>query len=202
MNYEDIDYRNVAVHIPAVMQELYNEKLLNSTSLEEMRDAFRPNQMQSKAWLLSQLEDADRESKILVIGGWFGFTTYCLCKMGFSKVVDLDPDERLDMLTMSLNRNHHNVSRSWEDINNYNTSEFDIIINSSCEHIADDSWFEKIAPGTRVILQSTNIKIKDHVNTVNSLEEMKNKYKLNYTYADEMKFNDMFTRFMLCGIKE
>lgn len=201
MDIKDIDYSTIAAHIPHVMQMLYIDSILESTSLVEIRDAFRVNQMQSKAWMLDQLKDTDRNAKILVVGSWFGFTSYCLFKMGFTRIIEVDPDSRFRQMSGCINRENHNLGIYCADVNDIDVSTYDIIINTSCEHISNNSWFDQISPGTLVILQSTNFAYTDHINIVSDIGDMKSKYPLNYTYEGELKFNDKFTRFMLCGTK-
>lgn len=201
MDIKDIDYSSVAVHIPYVMQSLYPEQIRLSTSLVEMRDAFRINQMQGKAWLLDQIKEVDRNSTILVVGSWFGFTSYCLYKMGFKFITETDPDIRLELMSNYLNRENVNFRHFNKDVNDLDMLPYDLVINTSCEHISNNNWFNNIPTGKLVLLQSTNFKCDDHINVVSSVEEMKSKYLLNYKYANELKFNPQFSRFMLYGEK-
>jgi hypothetical protein len=201
MEPNNIDCSSICSHIPHVLQSLYTEEILNSTSLVEIRDAFRINQLQGKAWLLNQLATVDRDSKILVAASWLGFTSYCLHKMGFKYITETDVDSRLTKISNYINKDNPHFYHKDKDVNDLNISNYDIVINSSCEHIAENRWFEKIKVGALVILQSTNLKLDDHINTVDSIEEFKEKYNLNYLYADKLVFNDAFTRYMIVGEK-
>lgn len=194
-------YEFVCSHIPHVMQLLYVPDIKQSTSLEEIRDAFRPNQMECKAWLLEQLIDRDRNSKILVIGSWLGFTSYCLHKMGFSYIDEVDPDTRLARIAYRMNHDNQRFVHFTDDVNNGVLDSYDIVINTSCEHIENNAWFDRIRPGAWVALQSTNFVSADHVNTVSSLAEMKTKYPLVFDYTGEKQSSPVFTRFMVCGTK-
>jgi len=197
----DINYDSVATHIPWVMQQLYTDSNLNSTSLPELRDAFRPHQMQGKAWLLDQARQFDRNSKVLVIGSWLGFTSYCLYKMGFTDISETDPDFRLAGLANSLNRENNRFIHYAQDVNQLSLDQYDLIINPSCEHIGDDSWFDRARPGCSFVLHSTNLKWHDHVNTVNSVEEMLLKYPMDLTFSGELVLNPTYSRYMLVGNK-
>ena len=201
MQSNNIDYSTICEYIPTVLQSLYVEDILKSVSLTEIRDAFRINQMQGKAWLFDQLKDVDRTSKVMVIGSWLGFTSYCLYKMGFKFITETDPDSRLTHISKHINAPNPNFLHLQKDVNDLDLSKYDLVISTSCEHIGNNSWFNNIKPGALVALQSTNLKWHDHVNTVNSVDELKNQFKLDYHYADEMFFNPMFTRYMVIGNK-
>jgi len=200
MNKDDIDYSKLCVYIPHVLQSLYTQEALNATNLKEIKDAFRVDQLQCKAWMLKQLTSVDRNSKILVIGSWLGFTSYCLYKMGFKYITETDPDPRLTLISNFINSENYDFVHLDNDVNKIDLSAYNLIINSSCEHISNDQWFEKIKIGTMVALQSTNLKWHDHVNTVESLKELQEKYNLNYRYLGELEFNS-YSRYMIVGEK-
>ena len=196
-----IDYSSLSNNIPDVIETLYREDVLNSITLTEFRDCFRINQLQGKAWLLNQLDSVDRELPILVIGSWMGFTSYCLYKMGFKYITETDPDTRLSRITRLLNKDNKTFKHLYEDVNKLDLNSYKLIINTSCEHIKDNTWFDNIHSDAIIALQSTNLPLDDHVNTVKSIGEMKTKYVMNYDYADELVFNQKYTRFMLIGKK-
>ena len=198
---KDVDYSRLCQYIPDVIQSLYVDEILKSVSLTEIRDAFRINQMQGKAWLLEQLKDVDRNSKVIVIGSWLGFTSYCLYKMGFKFITETDPDARLNHIARYVNSANSDFLHLQNDVNELDLSNYDLVISTSCEHIGDNRWFDSVRTGAIVALQSTNFKWHDHVNTVDSVDEFKNQFKLDYRYADEMIFNPMFTRYMIIGEK-
>jgi hypothetical protein len=200
MNKNNIDYSKISVHIPHVLQSLYTNEAMESTSLQEIKDAFRIDQLQCKTWMLDQMDNFDREAKILIIGSWLGFTSYCLYKMGFENITETDPDRRLSVISNFINAQNHRFIHLENDVNDIDLNNFDIVVNSSCEHILDNQWFQKIKPGTVTVLQSTNLKWHDHVNTADSLEEFKGKYSLKYHYADELEFNS-YSRYMIIGEK-
>lgn len=195
-----MNYDSVTKHIPWVMQSLYNPKILESTSLQEIRDAFRID-LKGKSWLLNQLENIDRKTSILVVGSWFGFTSYCLFKMGFNNITETDPDSRLELMSRIINQEIPNFKHLNDDVNDLDLSSYDLIINTSCEHIIDNRWFDSIKSGTCVALQSTNLKGHDHTNTVENLKVMEMKYPLNLQYSDKLELNETYSRFMLIGTK-
>jgi hypothetical protein len=201
MKCEEINYDSICAHIPHVIQTMYDPKILDSTTLIEIRDAFRINQMQGKAWMLSNIKKVNRNTKVLVIGSWLGFTSYCLFKEGFKYITETDIDSRLEKMARQVNLPNESFKHLNNDVNELDLSDYGLIINTSCEHIEDNRWFDKAKSGTILALQSTNFRCPDHVNIVNSLDEMKSKYPLKYTYADDLVFNQMFVRYMVVGEK-
>jgi hypothetical protein len=194
---------NVCDIIPEVMNALYDQSVFESTSLKEIRDAFRRKQITGKQSLINAIDKhcEDRNSTVLVVGGWFGFTSLCLYKLGFKNITEVDPDGRLEKFSTHLNRGNPSFSRVSLDVNDIDISRYDLIINPSCEHILDNTWFLNISKGSIVVLHSTDYPAVDHPNTCNSLEEMKEKYPLLITISETINL-DYYNRFMLIGEKK
>lgn len=198
----EVDHTAVSKLIPLVMNALYNEEASRDITFNEIRDAFRLKQIQSKSWLLEQFKkNSDRLSdNILVIGSWIGFTSLCLFHLGYRNITEVDPDTRLEQFSNHLNRFNESFKHESIDINELKSFNFDIIINTSCEHILNNSWFEQIKNKTLIILQSNNLPGYDHVNICEDLEHMKQKYPMDYLYSGTLDFGD-YKRFMLIGRK-
>jgi len=197
---KDVNFSSVTRHIPEVMNALYDREAFSIVTLEEIRDAFRTKQMQSKAWMMSKIKELnlDSNSRVLVVGSWLGFTSYCLFKLGFSNITETDPDSRLEKLAIHLNRKNPNFKHLSEDVNAIDLSGYDLIINTSCEHIADNSWYERIPASAKIVLHSNNLEGYDHVNTCESVEEMSSKYPMELNFTGELNLGS-YSRFMLVG---
>ena len=199
----DLDHSRVASYIPEVMNALYDSASFESTSLTEMRDAFRMKQIQGKTWLLnSGLLDhcSDKSKKVLVVGSWFGFTSFCLHKLGFSNVTEVDPDGRLEHFAKHLNRFNKQYMHITADINTIDLSSYDIIINPSGEHIVDNAWFDNIKSDATVIIHSTDYPAIDHVNTCQQQSELLIKYNMNPIFLGTLDLQT-YKRFMIVGLK-
>lgn len=198
----NIDYSYVSYFIPEVMNAMYNEEVAKQTNLYEIRDAFRVKQMQSKAWLISHIKNSNLNlnSKVLVIGSWLGFTSLILSKLGFTNITEVDPDVRLTGFAKHLNRSNKNFLHITDDVNKIDVSSYQIIINTSCEHILEHQWFENIKKGTRLFLHSNDLQGYEHINTCNNLDSMISKYPMDLDYAGELNFIN-WRRFMLVGQK-
>lgn len=197
----NIDYTFIAKLIPEVMNALYNETAFAATSLDEIRDAFRIKQMQGKAWLLSQVTThAAPDAKILVIGSWIGFTSYCLYKMGYSNITEVDPDARLEPLAKHLNRFNKQYTHITADINEVDVTSYDVVINTSCEHILDNTWYDNIPNGVVMFLHSIDYPSWDHTNLCANEAEMVDKYPMTLIYSGTLDLTT-YRRFMLVGYK-
>jgi hypothetical protein len=75
------------------------------------------------------------------------------------------------------------------------------VINTSTEHIKSNTWFDRIPSGTLCLIQSNDLVHPDHINTVNSTEELKAKYKLAEYYIEDSKTIGTYTRYMIIGKK-
>jgi hypothetical protein len=197
-----IDIGFVSSQIPLVMNSLYNDSSFNTVDLREIRDAFRLKQIQSKSWLMDAVknQNLNLNSKILVVGSWLGFTSLCLHKLGFSNITEIDPDSRLEKFANHLNRANKHFKHISDDVNNIDISEYHVVINTSCEHISNNTWFEKITNKTVMFLHSNNLEGYDHVNTCRDLPEMISKYPMELIYSGELDFTE-WKRFMLVGKK-
>lgn len=196
-----INYAFAAKLIPDVMNALYKDEAFNATSLEEIRDAFRVKQLQGKSWLLDKIQEHSNPSdKILIIGSWIGFTSYCLFKMGYTNITEVDPDARLEPLAKHLNRFNPGFTHITDDINNVDVSRYNVVINTSCEHILDNSWYDRIPAGTRLFLHSIDYPSWDHINLCKDVQDMADKYPMDLRYSGTLNLGQ-YNRFMLVGQK-
>lgn len=199
----EIDYSDIARYIPDVMNAMFNEEAAKTITANELRSAFRIKMMQSKAWLTQTFtkQNIDKNAHIIVVGGWLGFTSWCLFKMGYSNITEIDLDDRLHDFSSHMNRFNGSFRHQIADVNDVDISKFDVVINTSCEHILDNEWYDRIVAGTTMILQSNNIDVFDHINKCNSLDEMIGKYPMTLAYGGELNYGDGTSRFMLAGQK-
>jgi len=175
------------------------------------KDAFSSGQIGSKIWLCEELEQTGWTSNLTYIyGGWQGVLGFLLLSRGkfdVSKIRSLDIDPRCQPIADLINENW--VWQDWEfkaftqDCNNYEGQHGDLIINTSTEHFISMDWFNRIKPGTRVVLQGNNMPHDDHYVTTNSIEEFKKTYPLTeYVFEGSKEFvypNWKFTRYMVFG---
>ena len=73
-----------------------------------------------------------------------------------------------------------------------------MLINTSCEHMRPLN----VKPRTYVVLQSNNYRtVEDHINCVDSCDELVEQYELSHTYYTGSLDFPTYTRFMVIGKK-
>ena len=194
-----------------------------------INDHFSRGQVQSKLWMLNELEKIVEEKEmgnVLMYGGWYNTFAYFLFERFNIKQLyslDMDPecweiadnfnakqcyDEawRFKAATVDVNKLEWKDRTVTFDVPRPNMSATpitfkpNIVINTSCEHMTDD-WFKNLPEGTPVCLQTNDYFENDqHTNCVKDLEEAKKKYKFtDLAYAGELK-TFLYKRFTLIGI--
>ena len=172
------------------------------------KDVFRENQLESKSWLVKQLQHWDTVLGIVYIcGGWYGVLSSMLfiSKLPINRIYSYDIDPFSTQIANDINSFKH-INRFMaitEDIHNLDYNKCDTIINTSCEHITNFSdWYDNIPDNKLLVLQSNNMSDwHEHVNCIESLEEFKQQcYISNLLYSGELE-NEEFTRYMLIGRK-
>lgn len=180
--------------------------------MEIDKDVFSSGQITSKLWLCETLESLGWESNLTFIyGGWNGILAFLLLSRNKFKVNNIrsyDIDHKCEPIADMINENW--VYNNWKfkaftkDCNTI-IPDADLIINTATEHFKQDHWFYNIPKGTRIILQSNNMKLNDHHNIVESLEDFKQKFPLTeIVFADKINFRYptwYFDRYMMIGIK-
>jgi hypothetical protein len=192
-------------------------------------DAFSKGQLDSKNWLVTQLKQLNLElGTVWILCGWVGTLAYLIkhsdTKLNYNYIRSFDIDSRCTPLAEIFNKaeliNNWKFKASTLDVNtlNYSNHKFptiksngdvqyiqesaDTVINTSCDHMNSNIWWDRIPAGTLVILQNNNFVEKDeHVNIVTSLNEFKDRYPMNtILYEGELDCT-LYTRYMLIGRK-
>lgn len=212
-----------------VTEESFRGILRALSETPEFSGAFAFGQLDSKKWLL---EEADKVwgskwgSTVFVLAGWVGLLPRMMYdqKIKVLKVRSFDVDASANRASESINQTE--VQQDWayksstQDITQmrypatYNVLRKDgsacelcdmpdVVINTSCEHIADiNSWWQQIPMGTKVILQSNNgFHIPEHVACFKNLSDFTQAMKLSQVHYSGEKDLPEFKRFMLIGVK-
>jgi hypothetical protein len=191
-------------YIPKFLDMLYDKEIAKHLTIEEVRDAFHTNQIESKKQASLAFEAvSDNANKVLYIGSWLGFLTRVLVeKYPSIKFYEVDMDTRCKEVSGRFNYTFKNYlghqSVNIDDFESIN--DFDTVINLSCEHMTTD-WYNRIKPGTQLVMQSNNLVIDDHINNCKSLDDFKSKYPLSEVKYDTTLELNIFNRFTLAGIK-
>lgn len=89
----------------------------------------------------------------------------------------------------------------WSKFGHKKVGKPNIVINTSCEHM-DNRWFNNLPDGTLVVLQTNDyFDNPQHVNCVKDLEQARYRYPMSELLYDGYLVTELYTRFMLIGIK-
>jgi hypothetical protein len=172
-------------------------------------NAFNHKQVACKLWARDTLLSAagPAYSRIAILGGWYGILGAMLLEDSRFKIAavdsfDIDPD--VEAVACTLNAafadRFRAVTADMYAID-YAALQADLLVNTSCEHIADlRSWLDLVPTGTRVLLQSNDyFSEPTHINCVASVEDFVNQAALTtLDFAGSLP-TKKYTRFMLIG---
>jgi hypothetical protein len=149
--------------------------------------SFSKSQLESKLEMIDLMLDCGLKPKrVALIAGWFGTYSVPLLFDNFPSIEyieNFEIDPTLKKISYKLHRNYKNndqykFSRKNAMLDKLVSDEdeqFDLVINTSCEHMYYMSHFRKINPYFRgwYVLQSNNDgSYDDHINPVNSASEL------------------------------
>lgn len=202
-------------------------QVLNKYPDIDLRDLFSKGQMESKRWLVNELEKINKPlGTVFLCAGWYGSLAAFLFEsdLEIEKIRSFDIDQSCASIAETFNRSK--TMDSW----NFKASTLDIetmdyptthttfrsngtsleitempntIINTSCEHISNfDKWYNNIPVGTLVILQTNNyFDLPEHVNCCVDLDDFSRMTSMNEVlYQGDLKLSK-YTRYMRIGIK-
>ncbi|CAN5242280.1 hypothetical protein BH10PSE7_BH10PSE7_36340 [soil metagenome] len=171
-------------------------------------NAFNHKQVASKLWARDRLFETLGGSYgcIWIMGGWYGVLAAMLFDdtrftIGAIRSFDIDPAVAAVAVTLNANNAFTPVTADMYALDYRGAARPDLIINTSCEHIADlRGWLDLLAPGTPVLLQSNDYYAEPtHINSKPSLEAFAADARLaEVLCADALKLPH-YTRFMLIG---
>lgn len=193
-----------------------------------LADAFSSGQIDSKIWLADELKNLNLNvQKVWLLAGWYGVAAYILLKENIvDTVFQFDIDDEANNIADTLCQ--HYVRNAWQfKAINANVYELDyitwsfrgkkadgsyskplkeepnLLINTSCEHLAYwNIFWNKIPQGKLVALQNNNFHDHpEHVNTKNSLKEWISELGLNEVYYSGTKKMHNYDRYMVIGKK-
>ena len=182
------------------------------TSSDPMRtmDAFWRGQIRSKEWLIENLMPFIQNSvSVDIHGGWVGTLASMLFQSSSSikqiRSIDIDPSCENIACTMNQIELEAGRFRAITADMCSTTSDADIIINTSCEHITQeqyDEWLLQMPQDSLLVLQSNDYKIPEHIRTSQNIDDFKNQSNLkSILYAGELEL-PLYKRFMIIGKKK
>ncbi|MFA6967914.1 class I SAM-dependent methyltransferase [Bosea sp. (in: a-proteobacteria)] len=175
--------------------------------------AFNHKQIGSKRWLVDALAQVlpQPQGPVWVLGAWYGVLGALLLadeRLTIPAVVSVDLDPTCADVAERLNRRHVAAGRFRTMTADMMALDFaaekpapGLVINTSCEHLADvPGWLATLPPGLPLLLQSNDyVREPDHRSCVASLEAFKAQAGLSETLFAGALPTKNYTRFMLIG---
>jgi hypothetical protein len=172
-------------------------------------DAFWSGQLKSKEWLIENLTPhyplRNKPASIDIFGGWVGTLASMLFQsyIPISTIRSIDIDPTCESIATMMNKGEEIEGRFRAVTADMCTirSDADIVINTSCEHIDQDSydlWLSGIPHNALIVLQSNNYNIAEHIRTASRLAEFKEQCSINVLWAGELEL-PLYNRYMIIG---
>jgi hypothetical protein len=216
--YRDI-LEGLAIHSGSALQR---DVLATISRHDEPRigAALNKNQIASKMWLVDALLDSAGPAfpRVLSLGGWVGVLGAMLLhdpRFTIGGIVSIDIDPRCAPIAESINATHVGAGRfaartaDMLDLH-YGAGgdasggdRFDVVVNSSCEHLADfAAWYDRIPTGQLLVLQSNDyFACREHVNCVADLAAFRAQAPMGQLLFAGQRPMRHYMRFMLIGRK-
>lgn len=178
--------------------------------IERIKNASTVSQSQSKMWLVSELSKLNLKlDNVAILGGWFAhiITPLLIEDLRVGRIFNYEIDRDVKDLSYKFNNRYINPERfktKERDVmmTPVHSINFDLVINTSCEHMFNMSHFKKLNDLNCVYaLQSTDDdQYDDHINCIENEDELVRQSELNLIYfKGRKKLENGMTRFMVIG---
>ena len=186
------------------------DAIRNSDDRFRTLESFWKGQIKSKIWLIDSIMPYVNSvpNNIVIHGGWNGVLSSLLFQstIEIDKIVSIDIDINCEETARTMNKIEE-INGKFQAIT-CNMAEYDytffpdIVINTSCEHIDQqtyEKWLTKIPKGSLKVLQSNNyFDLEEHIRCAESIEEFKEQSKIK-TLASFTLELPKYNRFMIIG---
>ncbi len=180
--------------------------------------ALNKKQTACKKWLVEELARARGPDlgAVHVLAGWYGLLAAMLLadkRLSIERLTVVDIDPACEPVALSLNATHAASGRFAFRCHDLYDLDYgappdglsvpDVIINTSCEHLAEfGAWYERLPERPTLVLQSNDyVAIPEHVNCVESLDAFARQAPMReLLFAGELAL-EKYRRFMLIGRK-
>ena len=174
-------------------------------------ESFWKGQVNSKVWLAATLLEfvPVRPLNIVIYGGWNGVLASILFNSNITvqRITSVDIDPVCEDIANTVNRrylNENKFSAVTVDMCEY-TSDADIVINTSCEHITQeqyDKWLSNQPNNATIILQSNNyFELGEHIRCSSSVDDFVEMSNIQVLYKGELQ-TPKYSRYMIIGKKK
>ena len=186
-----------------VLGRLANTAFHLQYSSVDLIESFRPNQIICKKWLVTEIANYKMSyENVLVLGSWNGCLLWELmseyCNVDWFTFLDVNPVAHADrdeyFKVNNIDKNYHSITMSAIDYSDHEY--FDLIINTSCEHMPDIP----AVYGPTYALQSNNYtSLPEHTNCCVSENDLAKKNNITNTVYKGKKKMPNYYRFTVLG---
>ena len=187
--------------------------------IKRIRDASTSSQLQSKLWLVSEIINLGiNVERVALLGGWYAnfIVPLLIDELGASFIHNFEIDQDVKQLSYKFNKRYKDekiykcyivdvmFSPIWQYMKQ-GESGFDLVINTSCEHMFPMRKFLKMNRGFLdnpiYVLQSTDDdQYDDHINCVSSPDELAEQANfVDVLYSGTKILDNGMNRFMVIG---
>jgi hypothetical protein len=206
-------YSNALKAIDAIYKESQWNPDVDLYRSFDIINSVNDNQIKNKEWLVDTLLphiDQDKLKHVVILGAWYGLTALML-RQHLSEEIEIrnvDSDPVAIKLGRQLTHGmDDNIQFVDEDAGEYffeKSDKFQLIINTSCEHMEQDdlSLIISMKPrDTLICFQSNNYdSVQSHINTHTSLESFVESLNLYKVYHSETLKMENYDRYMVIGV--
>jgi hypothetical protein len=184
------------------------QAIRTSDDPQRVLDAFWAGQIKSKEWLIENLRPyITKDVTIDIHGGWVGVLASMLFQSGLPviKIRSIDIDHHVQDTANMMNKGEEIQGKFTALLANMCdiASDYDVIINTSCEHISQeqyDRWLAKQSQNSIIVAQSNNYAIDEHIRLARDLDQFVEQSQLDVFCAGELAL-PLYTRYMIIGKK-
>ena len=174
-------------------------------------ESFWKGQVNSKVWLAENLIGfvPVRPLNIVIYGGWNGVLASILfnSNIAVQRITSVDIDPVCEDIANTVNRRYlddNKFSAVTADMCEH-TSDADVVINTSCEHITQEQynkWLSNQPNNATIVLQSNNyFELDEHIRCSSSVDDFIKMSNIQVLYKGELE-TPKYYRYMIIGIKE
>jgi hypothetical protein len=174
-------------------------------------ESFWKGQVNSKVWLAENLLEfvPVRPLNIVIYGGWNGVLASILfnSNIAVQRITSVDIDPVCEDIANTVNRRYlddNKFSAVTADMCEH-TSDADVVINTSCEHITQEQynkWLSNQPNNATIVLQSNNyFELDEHIRCSSSVDDFIKMSNIQVLYKGELE-TPKYSRYMIIGIKE
>ena len=185
--------------------------------LKRVLDSMNQSQLESKLWIIQELIKLEiKPKRVAILAGWYSqYIIPLLIEHGVEFIYNFEIDRDAKDISYKFNKRYKDQEKYqchitdimfkeiWRKEENYGA--FDVLINTSCEHMFPMRRFRELNEGffndAVYVLQSTNEdKYEDHINCVSGPEELAEQAELiNVVYSGTKVLDNGMNRFMVIG---